>query len=209
MSITCGGEGPDSGVTDLAKQYGSKPAALITWLRSLLRGNAADAGTSTGTDTSSGTTGDGRGKGKQSVPKSKSKVIIFSMWDDVLHITSETLRLAGLQNAFVEGDRHSQVAALHSFTDGSIDILMLSTLAKASGTNLQCANHIAFLDPPGHNPQHGAALERSVTSRFRRRFTFSTSVFPVSVVVVFAEGNVVMGGRSAASPHTRGNLRHH
>lgn len=42
---------------------------------------------------------------------------------------------------------------------------MLSSLAKASGTNLQVANHIVLLDPAGHNPKHGAALERQAMGR--------------------------------------------
>ena len=107
MSINCGALGQvDGNAAELAKKYGSKPAALITWLREKL------------------------------VPG--SKVIIFSMWDDVLHIASETLRHAGIPNAFVEGDRESQVRALDKFTaTNEINVLMLSSLAKASGTNLQ------------------------------------------------------------------------
>ena len=39
---------------------------------------------------------------------------------------------------------------------------MLSASASASGANLQIANHLVLLDPPGHNPAHGAALEQQV-----------------------------------------------
>ena len=42
---------------------------------------------------------------------------------------------------------------------------MLSASASASGANLQCANHIILLDPPGHNAAHGAALERQAIAR--------------------------------------------
>lgn len=138
MSINCGALGQvDGNAAELAKKYGSKPAALIVWLR------------------------------KKLVPG--SKVIIFSMWDDVLHIASETLRHAGIPNSFVEGSREAQVQALEKFTaTDEINVLMLSSLAKASGTNLQCANHIVFIDPPGHTAQHGAALERQAIGRVVR-----------------------------------------
>jgi hypothetical protein len=40
--------------------------------------------------------------------------------------------------------------ALEAFTGSDeMNVLMLSSLAKASGTNLQCANHIVFMDPAG------------------------------------------------------------
>jgi hypothetical protein len=52
LSVNCGALGKvDGAAAELAQQYGSKPAALIEWLRNVLL--------------------------------SKSKVIIFSMWDDV------------------------------------------------------------------------------------------------------------------------------
>ena len=104
----------------VAFRYGSKPAALITWLRGILQ-NDSDA-----------------------------KVIVFSMWDDVLHIVSQTLSGAGINNRFCEGDSAKQVETIRLFTEtADVRVLMLSSLKSAAGANLQIANHVALLDPPG------------------------------------------------------------
>ena len=34
-------------------------------------------------------------------------------------------------------------------------VIMLSMEHAAAGTNLQCANHVVLLEPPGINPAHG------------------------------------------------------
>lgn len=86
--------------------------------------------------------------------------------DDVLHIVSQTLLSAGIGNRFCEGSSQKQVETLSLFTATSdVRVLMLSSLKAAAGANLQVANHVVLLDPPGHNAQHGAALERQAIGR--------------------------------------------
>jgi hypothetical protein len=57
-------------------------------------------------------------------------------------------------------------SALSRFAhDPKCGVLFLSALSAGSGANLQCANHVVLLDPPGHNPAHGAALEDQAIGR--------------------------------------------
>lgn len=42
---------------------------------------------------------------------------------------------------------------------------MLSTKLSASGSNLQCANNVILLDPPGFNAADGSALEQQAVAR--------------------------------------------
>jgi len=59
-------------------------------------------------------------------------------------------------------------------------VLLLSSQSNASGTNLQCANHVLLLEPPGTNPVHAVAVETQAIGRTLRlgqtkqvRHTFS------------------------------------
>jgi hypothetical protein len=59
------------------------------------------------------------------------------------------------QNLSCTGDQRQRDAALSAFRSGSVRVLMLSMEYAASGTNLQCANHVILLEPAGRNPGHG------------------------------------------------------
>ena len=45
---------------------------------------------------------------------------------------------------------------------------MLSSKHNASGTNLQCANHVLFVEPPGTNATHGLSVETQAIGRTLR-----------------------------------------
>ncbi|KAK3277257.1 hypothetical protein CYMTET_14724 [Cymbomonas tetramitiformis] len=109
---------PAGPVDDLALRYGSKPAALVRFLRETL---------------------------SQASPA--PKVIVFSMWDDALHIFSATLGECGIPNVFCEGTAAVRQARLSQFVEGEVNVLMLSSRVSASGTNLQVATEVVLIDP--------------------------------------------------------------
>ena len=68
-------------------------------------------------------------------------------------------------------------------------MLLLSSKHNASGTNLQCANHVLFVEPPGTNPRDAYAIETQAISlrvrveargreraRFRRTLTLTLTL---------------------------------
>ncbi|KAK3284960.1 hypothetical protein CYMTET_7416, partial [Cymbomonas tetramitiformis] len=127
---------PAGPVDDLALRYGSKPAALVRFLRETL---------------------------SQASPA--PKVIVFSMWDDALHIFSATLGECGIPNVFCEGTAAVRQARLSQFVEGEVNVLMLSSRVSASGTNLQVATEVVLIDPGVIPAVHGASLEQQAIGR--------------------------------------------
>ena len=82
-------------------------------------------------------------------PKNKPcRFIVFSQWDNMLHLVSQTLSENGLKNVFVSGSSDSRNRAISTFkTDAEVRVIMLSLKNAASGTNLTEATHIIFTDP--------------------------------------------------------------
>jgi superfamily II DNA or RNA helicase len=125
---------------DLTQKYGTKPAALVSFIRAEL---SAD--------------GDNR-------------FIVFSQWHDMLLLVKKTLVACGVPCAMCDSkDEAENQAAIDTFrTSKRVRVIMLSMEHAASGTNLQCANHVVLLEPPGINPAHGVAQETQAIGRCAR-----------------------------------------
>ena len=146
-----------------AARWGTKPAAIVAHLRRVLR----DGG---------------------------SRVIVFSAFDNCLALLAATFEAAGVRAVRCEGDaaaRHAAIAAFSGTAPPATTaatpagvappprVLLLSSKHNASGTNLQCANHVLFVEPPGTNPRDAYAVETQailvrvrveVRARARARF---------------------------------------
>ena len=105
-----------------AERWGTKPAAIIAHLRRVL----ADAA---------------------------SRAIVFSAYDECLALLASTFHDAGIDAVRCEGDAATRHAAIAAFADTSSRdgprVLLLSSQHNASGTNLQCADHVILVEPPG------------------------------------------------------------
>jgi len=100
----------------LVTKYGTKPSALVEYINHTL------------------------------VKFPDSHFIVFSQWDDLLHMIGTILSENSINNVFCEGAVGRKVKALTEFNSGDIRVLMLSLKNSASGTNLQKADHVILLD---------------------------------------------------------------
>ena len=67
---------------------------------------------------------------KEQVLATEGKAIVFSMWDDVLHIIAQTLKELEIPSLFCEGDGKAKDKAIRDFTSSPhIPVLMLSACA--------------------------------------------------------------------------------
>lgn len=126
---------------DKVERWGTKPAAIIQHLQVVL----AEAG---------------------------SRAIVFSAFDECLARLAITFADAGVRAVRCEGDAAARHAAIAAFSDVSAAngprVLLLSSKHNASGTNLQCANHVLFVEPPGTNATHGLSVETQAIGRTLR-----------------------------------------
>jgi len=131
---------PAKEVDPLVQLYGTKPAAVTKFLQKTL---AADG---------------------------ENKIIVFSQWHQMLKLMGTTLKknkipFAWAPNADNSDDREK---ALEEFRSGEKRVLMLSLAHSASGTNLQMANHVVMVEPPGENKAHALATETQAIGRTLR-----------------------------------------
>ena len=135
--------------------WGSKPAAIVAHLRTVL---------AEGED---------------------SRAIVFTAFDQCLSLLHQTLLEASIHAVRFEGtaeQRHEAIAAFsgtgplptpaggrnaNRFT-GRPRVLLLSSKHSASGTNLQCANHVLFVEPPGTNARDSLMQETQAIGRTLR-----------------------------------------
>lgn len=98
------------------------------------------------------------------------KTIIFSMYDDLLHITSRALSDSDIKFVTFKNDSSTtRATSLASFSnDMDVRVLLLSTKTSSSGLNLQTASNLIFLDPCGSSPSEGAAIEQQCIGRIIR-----------------------------------------
>ena len=69
----------------------------------------------------------------------------------------------------IPSNGEQQDSRIETFTqDLDRRVLLLSSTSRASGTNLQCANHVVFLEPPGTNPSDALAIETQAVGRTLR-----------------------------------------
>jgi len=82
----------------------------------------------------------------------ENKVIIFSQYDFMLKLVSDSLSSNGVSNSFVKGNVHQRTKAIDKFKgvrlgDDENRVIMLSLKNAASGTHLVEANNIIFIEP--------------------------------------------------------------
>lgn len=83
----------------------------------------------------------------ESSPEHTNRAIVFSQFDDMLHRIGETMAEHGVTTVYCKGNVHAKTAAMRRFkADDRIDAILLSVDHCASGTNLQEATHVIFLD---------------------------------------------------------------
>jgi SNF2 family DNA or RNA helicase len=99
----------------------------------------------------------------QKLIKKGHQTIVFSYWHDTLKLIQATLKKCDIPSVFCDG-RHT-AEALSVFTSGNVKVILLSAQSKASGANLQCATHVALLDPAGQSAEHGSTLEEQAIGR--------------------------------------------
>ena len=79
------------------------------------------------------------------------KTLIFSNYKDIFQIISKRLRKENINHLqFISGmGRAKRRETLELFRDNGkeYDVLLISTKCASVGLNLQCANHVIFMDP--------------------------------------------------------------
>ena len=85
---------------------------------------------------------------KSLLNQDSTRIIIFSQWDDMLNLVSDTLKENNINNTNVKGNAMMRNNAISRFKDGiEAKVIMLSLRNGASGTNLTEATHIIFVEP--------------------------------------------------------------
>jgi len=85
---------------------------------------------------------------KNIIKEKDNRVIIFSQWDDMLNLVSDTLKENKINNTNVKGNAAMRNNAISRFKEGiDTKVIMLSLKNGASGTNLTEATHIIFVEP--------------------------------------------------------------
>jgi len=125
----------------LISKYGTKPSALIEYINRTLR------------------------------EEPDSHFIVFSQWDDLLHMIGGILTENFIPNIFCEGNTYRKQNALDAFNSdkGDIKVIMLSLVNTACGTNLQRANHVILLDSIAGTREEVRAIETQAIGRCHRQ----------------------------------------
>ena len=162
----------------LVQTYGTKPAAVLQFVRTTVEANAAH------------------------------RVLIFSKFDKSLIHIADTFRDVGLPavRCGTDLDPATNVKAIARYTHGTANavgeirgrenettleqearVLLLPCEYAGTGTNLQCTTHVVFLEPPGDNAQHTLSLETQCIGRADR---IGGRTEPVSVHYFLMEDTV-------------------
>lgn len=97
---------------------------------------------------------------------SNTKTILFSQWDDLLVKVGDILNECKISNIFCRGSYSQRNSAISKFNDGmKVNVIMLSLLNSASGTNLTSASQIIFLDSIDGTPEHKHDVESQAIAR--------------------------------------------
>jgi hypothetical protein len=105
------------------------------------------------------------------VAQDKTRIIVFSQWDDMLSLVGKTLAENEIENCFVKGNVWSRNSAIRKFKAGKNDsgidnkVIMLSLKNAASGTNLTEATHIFFIEPINTSREESKVIECQAIAR--------------------------------------------
>jgi SNF2 family DNA or RNA helicase len=98
-----------------------------------------------------------------------NNVIIFSQYDFMLKLVSDSLSQNGVNNSFVKGNVFQRNKAIESFRGirmgESSQVIMLSLQNAASGTHLVEANHIIFVEPIDSYRENVLDIENQAIAR--------------------------------------------
>lgn len=98
--------------------------------------------------------------------------IIFSQWDYLLKEVGKVLELNGIKNLYCQGNVYQKDRVLRLFnssTDSNeFKIIMLSSESTVSGSNLNNAEEVIFLDPIYGDKQHRLNTEKQAIGRVIR-----------------------------------------
>ena len=102
----------------------------------------------------------------------KNRIIIFSQWDNLLKLISNTLNEINISNVRCKGNTYQRNAAIMKFKKGlnskkknKTAIILLSLENAAAGTNLTEASHIFLVDPIKGSKEHVKATEDQCIGR--------------------------------------------
>lgn len=100
-----------------------------------------------------------------------NRIIVFSQWNNMLKLLSNTLSENGVGNSIVKGNVWARNSAITKFKNG-VDkfgdenkVIMLSLSNAASGTNLTEASHIFFIEPIDASRKEVNAIEGQAIGR--------------------------------------------
>lgn len=105
------------------------------------------------------------------VSDENNRVIVFSQWDSMLNLISNSLAENGVGNSFVKGNVYTRNSAISKFKNGinkmggENKVIMLSLNNSASGTNLTEATHIFFVEPIDSSKKECEAIEGQAIGR--------------------------------------------
>jgi len=94
-----------------------------------------------------------------------AKVIIFSQYHNCLKLIHQTLLKAKIPNYFSDERMSLETCILRFQSSEKVRTLLLSSTARAAGANLQVANHVIFVDPPGISIPDAIMLEEQAIGR--------------------------------------------
>ena len=105
----------------------------------------------------------------------KNRIIIFSQWDSLLKLISNTLSEINIANVRCKGNTYQRNAAIMKFKKGlnskkknKTAIILLSLENAAAGTNLTEATHIFLVDPIKGSKENVKATEDQAIGRAHR-----------------------------------------
>ena len=97
------------------------------------------------------------------------KIIIFSQWDELLHLVGEKLEKYNLNIVYCNGSVFKRKKTIESFRKNpDINIIMLSSTNAASGINLTEANTIILLEPIYGSKEYRKSIENQAIGRSDR-----------------------------------------
>lgn len=98
--------------------------------------------------------------------------IIFSQWDDLLKEVGKVLTNNNIKNLYCQGNVYQKDKVLRLFNNNDVDneykIIMLSSDSTVSGSNLNNAEEVIFLDPIYGSKQYIKNTENQAIGRVRR-----------------------------------------
>ncbi len=98
--------------------------------------------------------------------------IIFSQWDYLLKEVGKVLEFNGIKNLYCQGNVYQKDKVLRLFNSTSetndFKIIMLSSESTVSGSNLNNAEEVIFLDPVYGDKQHRLNTEKQALGRLIR-----------------------------------------